>query len=293
MTAPEELRLRSDDLEVVLLPELGGRLHRLRAFGHNLLRTPRDASAHRDEPFFWGAYVMAPWCNRVQPGPASVEGRTIDLAPNFDDGTAIHGQVSACPWDVTGEGELRVLGGEDGSGWPWAYEVVARASVDGMTLRLRYRLTNRSDGRMPAGIGLHPWFRQPVEVAISADRVYPANTDSQPTPEPAAGRFDLGERRALAPDLDGTWAGVRSPVELAWPAAGVSARMDVDATHLLVAAASPAHIDAVAVEPQAHGPDGLRRLLRDEPDAPAVLEPGEALTLDIRLTVALARFLRR
>ena len=40
MIRPTELVLGSDELEVVLLPELGGRIHRLRAFGTDLLRTP-------------------------------------------------------------------------------------------------------------------------------------------------------------------------------------------------------------------------------------------------------------
>jgi aldose 1-epimerase len=293
MNAPEELVLRSDGLEVVLLPALGGRIHRLRAFGHDLLRTPGNPSTHRDEPFFWGAYVMAPWCNRIRPGPTVVDGRTVDVQPNFDDGTAIHGQVSSRPWEHAGDGALRVTGGDDGSGWPWAYDVVAHATVDGPILRLRYRLTNRSDGPMPAGIGLHPWFRQPVEVAISAESVYPRNHDSPAHPEAAAGPLNLARRRPLTPDVDATWTRAREPrIELTWPGAGVSAAIDVETPRFLVAAASPSHLDAVAVEPQTHGPDGLRRLLRNEPDALTVLEPEEALELEIRLTVALARVLR-
>ena len=287
MNAREGLVLRSDELEVVLLPALGGRIHRLRAFGHDLLRTPVTPDTHREEPFFWGAYVMAPWCNRIRPGPIVVEGRTVDLEPNFDDGTAIHGQVSSRPWERTGDGALRVSGGDDGSGWPWAYDVVAQASVDGPTLRLLYRLINRSDGRMPAGIGLHPWFRKPVEVAIPAEAVYPRNSDSPAHAERAAGELDLARRRPLALDVDATWARARRPrIQLAWPDAGVNADIEVETPRLLVAAASPAHLDAVAVEPQTHGPDGLRRLLGNEPDALNVLEPGEALNLEIRLIVS-------
>jgi aldose 1-epimerase len=287
VNASEELVLRSDELEVVLLPALGGRIHRLRAFGHDLVRTPTTPDTHREEPFFWGAYVMAPWCNRIRPGPTEVEGRTVALEPNFDDGTAIHGQVSSRPWERTGEGALRVSGGEDGSGWPWAYDVTAQATVDGPTLRLRYQLANRSDGRMPAGIGLHPWFRTPVEIAFPAEAVYPRNSDSPAHAERAAGRLDLARPHPLAPDIDATWAGPREPrIELAWPDAGVSAALEVETPRLLVAAASPAHLDAVAVEPQTHGPDGLRRLLRHEPDALTVLGPGETLLLDLRLTVS-------
>ncbi len=114
-------RPRSDELEVVMLPKLGARIHRLRAFGIDLLRTPPTRAVHKRDPFFWGAYVMAPWCNRVAAHPFEVAGRTVDLAPNFPDGTAIHGQVYARPWLISPEGSMRIGGG--GNGWPWAYEV--------------------------------------------------------------------------------------------------------------------------------------------------------------------------
>ena len=94
---PPALTFASSDLEVVVLPALGGRLHRLRYRGHDLLRTPPNIDEHRRDPFFYGAYVMAPWCNRLAPGQLEVAGRTVDLPINFSDGSAIHGQVFGDP----------------------------------------------------------------------------------------------------------------------------------------------------------------------------------------------------
>ena len=283
MSRPAELVLRSEALEVVLLPELGGRIHRLRAFGTDLLRTPANAADHADDPFFWGAYVMAPWCNRVQPGPTRIAGRTVDLPPTFADGSAIHGQVSARPWRVHADGSLHVTGG--GDGWPWPYEVVALVAVDGAALMLDYRLTNRSDGAMPGGIGLHPWFRRPVALRIPAEAVYRANVRSAPNPEPVAGEHDLRTSRVPADDLDATWTALAAPrIELAWPELGIAADIELETSRPLVAAATPGHLDAVAVEPQTHGPDGLRRLANGEPDALALMAPGETLRLGLRLT---------
>ena len=82
-----------DQLELSVLPALGARLHSLRFAGHELLLTPSDPNRHADDPFFWGAFVMAPWCNRVAPGPLVVGESEVNLAPNFRDGSAIHGQV--------------------------------------------------------------------------------------------------------------------------------------------------------------------------------------------------------
>jgi aldose 1-epimerase len=286
MTSSHEIVLRSEEMEVVILPAIGGRIHRVRAFGHDLLRTPDDASLHAAEPFLWGAYVMAPWCNRAAPGTAVVAGREVTLAANFPDGSAIHGLVSSARWIERSAGELAWAGG--GDGWPWSFEVSQTANLTAATLTLEYRLRNLDDAPMPAGIGLHPWFRRPVEVRLPAEAVYLTNSDSRPDPTEVIGEHDL---RILAPPahgLDDTWTQLtESRVELSWPASGVQATLEVETDRggLLVAVASNAALEAVAVEPQTHGPDPLRRLATGEPDPPILLPPNASLRLALRLTV--------
>jgi aldose 1-epimerase len=281
----EELHIGGDPVEIVVLPQVGARLHRLRAYGHDLLRTPADPRTHTDDPYFWGAYVMAPWCNRIAPGPVEVEGRTIDLPPTFPDGSAIHGQVSSRAWSVDPDGTLRVEGG--GDGWPWAYEVVARLHVSDDTVSLEYELINRSDGLMPAGIGFHPWFRRPVELRIEASTAYPSNSGSPTIAVPVREELDLRTLRRPPADLDGSWVDVTPPAAtLAWPDVGLRATIEMEsARRPCVAVATPAVLDAIAVEPQTHGPDGVRRLLNGEPDALGRLAPGEVLRLALRITV--------
>jgi aldose 1-epimerase len=277
------LTFSSDELEAVLLPEHGARLHRLRFQGQDLLRTPSELRAHEREPFFWGSYVMAPWANRLEGGPIRFGSRTIDLAPNFPDGSAIHGQVYARPWEPQADGTLRVEGG--GEGWPWPYEVTQRVGVAGRSFEVDLELRNLGGEPMPAGLGLHPWFRRPLRIAVRADRVLTPNSDSPAYPVPVSGRHDLRRIGEPAPDLDATWIGLADPpVELAWPATGAQATMSIAPTDACVVAASPAALDAVAVEPQTHAPHGLRRLLHGEPGAMVPLDPGATLRLSMRLT---------
>jgi len=278
------------DREVTLLPELGARLHRIRAFGHELLRTPADPEMHRDDPFFWGGYVMAPWCNRIEPGPTIVDGRTVAPRSNFPDGSAIHGQVYAGRWTRTGDGRLRIEAG--GDGWPWRYEVTLAVRLEAGVIHLELGLVNLADAPMPAGLGLHPWWRRPTRVAIRGRGVYPDNLMTPAEPRPVAGRFDLRRPRPMPPDLDATWTRLDEPaVTLAWDGIGVEATMRAGASlgsrpaRLVVVAASPSGVDAVAIEPETNAPQGLRRLLRDEPDALARLAPGEALRLRIALEI--------
>ncbi len=282
-----ELTLRSDELEVVILPQVGGRIHRIRAFGQDLLRTPDDPATHDAEPFFWGAYVMAPWCNRAAPGPTTIAGRRVNLAPNFPDGTAIHGLVSSAPWIRRGDAELASRC-DAADAWPWPFEVHQAASLAGATLELEYGLVNLdTESPMPAGLGLHPWLRRPVELRLPAERAYASNTESPTEPAPVAGDLELRTLAQPADGLDGTWTGLTDPhVEFAWPDAGIRAmvRIDTDAPAALVAVATPPGLDAIAVEPQTHGPDPFRRLVAGEPDAPALLPPGAKMRLAIRVT---------
>ena len=170
----------------------------------------------------WGGYVMAPWCNRIAAEPIEVGGRTIALAANFRDGSAIHGQVAIGPWQVEAPGSFVVRGG--GDGWPWRYEVRERVAVEGAVLRIELSVANLDDAAMPAGIGLHPWFVGPLELAVPATTVLTPNDDTPATPMPVAGETDL---RRLAPPpigLDGTWMDVGGPVELTWPRSGCGPR---------------------------------------------------------------------
>lgn len=285
MSGPRLLRIANDAIEAELLPEVGGRLHRVRAYGRDLLLTPDDADAHRAEPVFWGGFLMAPWCNRATPGPTTLLGERIDLAPNFEDGSAIHGLVLDVPWQVTDERTLEVARDGDPR-WPWAFRVGLSVGLEEATLSLDYRLRNGSDRAMPAGLGLHPWFRRPLELRVPAASVYASNTDSSATPEQAVGRLDLRGGGEPSLDLDGTWVDLADPeVELGWPALDLRARLAIDGPTPHVAVATPSAREAFAVEPQTHAPDPLRRLARGEPGAPAVLGPGEELRLTLRLSV--------
>lgn len=273
-------------IEVELLPELGARLHRLRVDGQDLLRTPDDPSAHRREPFGWGAYVMAPWCNRMAAAPTAVDGQVVDVSSNFADGTALHGQVYGARWQLRSDGTLGIRGG--GDGWPWQYEVTMRVAIEGAVLAIDQTVTNLADTPMPAGIGLHPWFRRPLDVHINAGDVIRSNLEADARVEPVSGAWDLRAMRPMPDDLDAAWYGPGDPaVELRWPDVGVGATLRAHSeADIWVVAASPSSLDAVAIEPQTHAPHGLRRLLGAEPGGLRLLAPGASLHLAIAMAFA-------
>jgi len=277
--AADVLTLADGSLEVELLPAFGGRIHRLRAFGQDVLRTPDDLDVHRRDPIAWGAYAMAPWCNRLAPVATPVGDRVVRLPASFGDPWALHGQVITTPWTRDDGGRLVVRAG--GDGWPWPYEVSQQLSIEGANLRIELALTNTSGGPMPAGLGIHPWFRRPLEVRLAASRVVPSNLDPEAVPEAVSGDLDLRRLGAVPAGLDGTWTDVDDPaVELRWPDTGLRAEISLASdAEKSVALASPSDIEAVAIEPQTHLPQGLRRLLAGEPGGLQPLAPGATLRL--------------
>src|SRR3954471_8161188 len=233
MRAMQQLTFTSDDVELVVLPEVGARWHRLRAFGQDVLRTPDDLQEHIRDTFFWGAYPMAPWAGRVDATSLDVANRRVTFQANFPDGTAIHGHVYNVPWEAQDDGTLHVAGG--GDGWPWPYEVTTKYDVRGTTMRVDYALTNASDAPMPAGIGVHPWWRKPLDIAIHATGVLTPNWTTPAEPEPVSGAFDLRQLRPMPSDLDATWAGLTEPaVDFAWPGTPLRATMRADAPSVYV-----------------------------------------------------------
>jgi aldose 1-epimerase len=282
LPAESLLAIENESIRVELLPRAGARLHRLRVFGRDLLRTPDDPAEHARDPFRWGAYVMAPWCNRMAAVPTDVNGQTVSVAPNFPDGTAIHGQVYDAPWQVESDGSLSVTGG--GDGWPWPYRCSLLISLSDTVLTVDQSLANQSQASMPGGLGLHPWFRRPIGLRMNADAVLPSNIDPDASVETASGPWDLRSMRSVPDDLDATWLAPRS-LDLAWPGIDVTAVLRVTSTTgVCIAVASPSSLDAVAIEPQTHAPQGLRRFLRGEPGGLHAIEPGGALRLTTELT---------
>jgi aldose 1-epimerase len=158
-------------------------------------------------------------------------------------------------------------------------------AVDGPALAVDMKLKNTSDEAMPAGLGLHPWFAGSPQLRIPADLAYDDNTVSSPLPAPVAGAYDLRKLRELEVGVDSAWTGLTDRrVELSWPDHGLRAQLSaISSANLVFVAAHLARVDAIALEPQTHAPQGLRRLINDEPDPMLRLAAGDTLRLTITL----------
>lgn len=285
------VELASDDLVVQILPELGGRVHRVTYRGFDLLRTPTRVEDSFTDPFLWSGFVMAPWVNRVPGAAFDWRGRLVTLPSNFADGSAIHGQVSASPWADCEDGSWGIE--PRSAGFPYPYAVAARAEIEAS--RFSYSLTLRNTGpeTMPAGLGWHPWFTSDdatLEVRCWPTLVYEEGQDHIPVGEPRSvderdPRFSVGFVPAWG--YHSALTGLEQPrVELHWPRQGITADLAFSegANHLMIYADED--LDAIAIEPQSHAPDGHRRASRALTGGIDALAPGAELRIDFSLTVS-------
>jgi len=227
--------LESSSLRLSVLPGLGAGVADLSLRSHGawwpLLRRAEPRPDHFNQ---LACYLLAPWSNRIEGGAFEFDGRSIRITPNWPDGTAIHGEVCALPWQVEQRGPttavLRVRC-EPGPGrWPWRYECRVRYEVLGVTCVSRLELTNLDSTPMPAGLGYHPFFARALFSTADRAHIRLANAGRFP----ASGMLPTGPARedehsaALRKgtpvddlSLDDVFLGAPDGAEVRWPASGV------------------------------------------------------------------------
>jgi len=282
------MRLAEGALELEVLPELGGRIRRLRAFGHDLLRATDDQRVLTADPYSWGCYPMVPWCNRVPGGRLVFEGTRRQLPAEFE-GHAIHGRGVTAAWTVASPNRLELRDPGDDC-YPWPYWAWQEFELDSDTVRIALGVENTGKDKMPAGLGIHPWFdaTERPEVRLPADLVYPSmgSCPLPGDPVPVVGADDLRTLGVPAWGLDEIWTGVTEQrIDLHWPTWGMSVgyRFTPNCDHVVLATIK--ELDAVAVEPQTHATDGHRRREAGERGGIGMLEPGERLQVEYHLEV--------
>ena len=280
------MTLRGGGWEARLLPEVGGALASLMLDGTEVLRTMPEGST---SPLDAACFPLAPYCNRVRDGRFMVAGREIVLPHNFPpERHSIHGLSWQRPWRIESQAANKcvLVDDYDGNGpWPWAYRAEQRVRLGDKGCAVTLVLTNRGDTAMPAGIGLHPYFRRGAnpKVRFTADHVLLSDAECLPTGVTApAGHFaDFRHGAALpAETVDHCFAG--------W---GGEAAIDDERGTILVTASGAPHLhfyapadgSALCCEPVSHTPDALNRA----PEGMTVLPRGCSATLTMRISASL------
>lgn len=191
--------LTAGDVSVVVAPTAGGRIGQITVAGGPLLVDMPTEGGH---PMGWGSFPMAPWAGRIRGGQFAFDGIDHQLELNHVDGGggpgrahSIHGTVFTHSWGITDRTaiEISMSCPLDGAlDWPFGGTAHQRIEID--ATRVTCELTvDTDDGRFPAELGWHPWFRKPDRLEFSPTAMYqrdPVGIATGELVEPTVGPWD-------------------------------------------------------------------------------------------------------
>ncbi|HEX8583094.1 MAG TPA: aldose 1-epimerase [Allosphingosinicella sp.] len=280
-------------LSLTLLPDVGGSIARFeyRAEDGKQIPVLRGSGEGSAEVLAQGSFPLVPYSNRIREGRFTFRGREVRIARNMaGDPNPLHGQGWLAAWEVVRleerEAELRFV--HEAGEWPWRFEArqVFTLDEDGLTVVLT--CTNLSDEPMPCGLGQHPYFPCTPETILdtNVESVWTIDEQVMPVEKVAAqGRYDLRNRRVAGQDLDNGFGGWSGHARVQDPSLPFSVEMSSpDANFFQLY--SPPSGELFVIEPVSHANAAL-----NEPEERwaelglRVLEPGETMTLTMRLDV--------
>jgi aldose 1-epimerase len=263
-----------------------------------------------------GTPILFPFPNRIRDGRFSWDGKDYQLPRNdHEHVNAIHGFVFDRPWRVVDRGADAAsawVTGEfrdsaDAPDWPADFEVRVTYRLLPSALRIEARVSNPDSRPLPFGLGYHPYFRMPLvpnsstaECTVQGNarevwelqRFLPTGTRRPPedsrdltTPRP----FTVLRLDDVYTTLDGApvVGGLRVLGAVRQPSYGVELRMLADPKFRELVLFTPAHRQAVCLEPYTCTTDAVNLQPRGIDAGWRVLHPGETWSGDVMFEVAI------
>jgi aldose 1-epimerase len=291
----DRLTLSCARLRLTLNPSIGGSIS---AFewddGDKARPILRKCNSSSENVLEAGCFPLVPYVNRIRGGRFTFRGRDVRIAPNMPgDPSPLHGQGWLNTWTVEAAGDDRaVLSFHHPAGeWPWAYDARQEFALDETGLSVGLICRNRSHEPMPCGLGQHPYFPCGPGTQLDTRVTHAATIDEQVLPVDkvaADGRYDLRERRVCGQDLDngfGGWNGEARLTDPTWPYSVTMSSLEARFFQLY----SPVEGGIFVAEPVTHANAALNAPEEQWPElGMRILEPGEAMRLDMRLEVVAA-----
>lgn len=291
----EVVRLHNGEASARLLPAAGGRISALRLVrpGAGAVDVLHPYPEDFFDPLRWakgGIYPLMPYSNRIANAIVNVQGEPVALAPHPDAAPhTLHGNAHALAWKL-GESDARTavmtLDSAASAAWPWHYTARMRVKLTPNQLLVQMDLCNADSRIMPAGIGLHPYFRHQAQgkVAYQASTVWPPTAEFLPGAPRAPQPDEIYPSARVLPaggltHYVGGWNG-KARIDL--PDGGqLHIASDPLFSHLVVH--RPDNMAYLCLEPVSHVADGFNLAARGVANTGArLLAPGENMGGTIR-----------
>lgn len=304
MTTSDTIRLEHGPLTLVLAPGIGGAVESLTFEGHDMLRPGGPDLLEKREVRAAACFPLVPFSGRIADARFVFQGETVELEPNFPpEPHAIHGHGWQNAWEVRHENEHWVeLGFRfEGAGTPLHYDAVQTFRLEEAALEIELAVKNLGKGRMPAGLGLHPYFVRTAGATLQAQLSHMWLPDERNIPRERVElpeHLDFSEPLAVASvELDHGFDGFGGRAQIVWPERGRRLSMVADPVFDRLVVFVPPGADFFCVEPATHANNGFN-MLEQPGDATSdesahrvdsgveVLEPGATLGGKVRFEVA-------
>jgi len=292
MDSKATIELQASLLRLELSHSIGGSISVFEWIGEDGRRgILRQCHSSLENVLDAASFPLVPYVNRIRGGRFTFRGREVRLAPNMaGDPSPLHGQGWRNAWSVEEASERRAVLAfrHDPGEWPWAYDARQEVTLDERGLAIGLSCRNTSIEPMPCGLGQHPYFPCGPETELDTRVTHAWTVDEQVLPVDrvvADGRYDLRERRVCGQGLDNGfdgWTGEARISDPEWPYDLILSSHQARFFQLY----SPAAGGIFVAEPVTHANAAL-----NAPEAEwvalglRVLEPGEAMRLDLRLEV--------
>ncbi len=275
-----------------LLPGQGGAFAALSWQGREVL-APLPRAADPNESFA-GAFVMAPWANRLDGGWIAVPGGRLRAGPvnRPEEDTAIHGLARALPWRVASRGaeaarleQVFEAGPGEAEAAPWRWRATLALTLGEAGALLALSIENRAAATLPFGIGWHPFFRRPAGTRLRLRATARFSRDARRLPVAAQPSEGIDGAEEAYAGLDTHYAGWDGMAEILRPDLRLSLGAEgAWARNLQVFA--PEGGDVLCVEPVSHVPDAPNRPELAAHGPMTLLAPGEALEARLLMRAA-------
>lgn len=285
--------IKSDKLEAVICPELGGSIYSLRYKKDDqwldIMRpTTKEALENKDAPEF-ASYHLIPYSNRIEGGRLNFMGKTYQLKIN-EEGHAMHGDVLNRPFKILSRTESELLLAFDSRdfddiNWPFPFSVKMGFGISGGLFTSFFNIKNEGDEPMPAGLGTHPYFQKKLtdkdrDVYLTLPQVglYPGETTIPTgTYVDLPANMDFTKERAIDNNqfIDNCFKAKKGPYTINWPGTGVRLQMDADSYFEHLVLYTPLEKDFFAVEPVTNCNNGFNMAEKGIKDTGTVILKAE------------------
>jgi len=281
--------LISDTAKIEISPELGGSILAYDAKLHDKF-LPILRNSHQTRTVLESScFPLVPYSNRIKHGEFNWQDKSYKLPLNhLPEKHSIHGHGWQLPWEIVHQSDksLTLEYHYQAAEWPFTYSAQQVFTLKESSLNIELTLVNHSQSKMPAGLGLHPYFSLTNETSLkcSVESMWAVDNESMPTTSGKAPK-ELASSEGLLiskSHLDNVFTGFSGAAIITWPEWKAKADITSSSNCKFIVVYSPEGQSYFCLEPVTHSTDAIN-MSNDGVNSTGImtLKPREKMTVSM------------